>query len=53
MKGSIRAIVGLIVVMGAAGGLDTATDGQLFGCLAVAAVGLAVMYSGVMAMNGR
>ena len=51
MKGSIRAIVGLIVAMGAAGGLDTATDSQLVGCLAVAAVGLAVMYSGVMAMK--
>jgi hypothetical protein len=51
MKGSIRAIVGLLIVFGAAGGLDTATDCQLPVILMVAAVGLAVMYSGVMAMK--
>ena len=51
MKGSIRAILGLIVVLGAAGGLDNATDNQIFTVLAVAAVGLALMYSGVSAMK--
>ena len=51
MKGSIRAIVGLLVTIGAAGGLDNATDAQVFGCIAVAVLGLAVMYSGVRAMN--
>lgn len=53
MRGSIRTIVGLIVVMGAAGGIDTATDTQLIGCVAIACVGLALMLNGVTAMNTR
>ena len=51
MKGSIRAIVGLLIVFGAAGGLDTATDAQLLPVVAVACVGLFVMLSGVKAME--
>jgi hypothetical protein len=53
MRGSIRTIVGLIVVLGAAGGLDTATDAQLISCTAIACVGLALMLNGVTAMNTR
>lgn len=53
MRGSIRTIVGLIVVMGAAGGLDNATDTQLVSCVAIACVGLALMLNGVTAMNTR
>jgi hypothetical protein len=53
MRGSIRMIAGLIVVMGAAGGIDTATDTQLIGCIAIASVGLALMLNGVTAMNTR
>ncbi len=49
MRGSIRMIVGLIVTMGAAGGLDTATNAQLIPCIAIACVGLALMASGVSA----
>ena len=49
MRGSIRMIVGLIVTMGAAGGLDTATNAQLIPCIAIACVGLAMMASGVSA----
>lgn len=49
MRGSIRMIVGLIVTMGAAGGLDTATNAQLLPCVAIACVGLAMMASGVSA----
>ena len=49
MRGMIRVFVGLVVVMGAAGGLDNATDAQLFPIVAMAAVGLAVMASGVSA----
>lgn len=52
MRGSIRMFVGLIVVMGAGGGIDNAPDSQLFTVLAIAAVGLAIMYSGVAAMKG-
>ena len=51
MRGMIRVMIGLVVTMGAAGGIDTATDAQLLGCTAIAAVGLALMASGVSAMN--
>lgn len=49
MRGMIRVFVGLVVVMGAAGGIDNATDSQLLPCIALACVGLAVMASGVSA----
>lgn len=51
MKGSIRFIVGLLIVFGVAGGLDTATDSQLLILLLVAAFGLGIMASGVGAIN--
>lgn len=51
MTGSIRAFVGLVLTMGAVGGLDTATNAQLLPCMAMAAVGLAIMASGVSAMR--
>ena len=51
MRGSIRTLVGLFIVFGAAGGLDNATDADLFLCAAVAAAGLMLMASGVRAMN--
>jgi hypothetical protein len=49
MRGMIRVFVGLVVTMGAAGGIDTATDAQLLGCIAIATAGLAIMASGVSA----
>lgn len=52
MRGSIRFIVGLLVVFGAVGGMETESASLLQGTLA-AAVGLLVMYSGVTAMNRR
>jgi hypothetical protein len=51
MKGSIRLVVGFLVVFGAVGGMDTATDMQLIPLVAVAAVGLFSMFSGVKAQN--
>ncbi len=51
MKGSIRIIVGLLLVMGAAGGIDNATDAQLLPLLGLAALGLFSMYSGTKAIN--
>jgi hypothetical protein len=51
MRGSIRAGVGFLVVFAAVGGIDNATNAQLFPLIAVAAVGLAIMYSGVRAMQ--
>lgn len=48
MKGTLRTIVGLLVVFGSVGGMDTATDRQLLILLPVALMGLAMMYSGVV-----
>lgn len=52
MKGSIRAILGFLVTFGAVGGIENATDGQLIPAMLLAVVGLALMASGVRAMNG-
>ena len=51
MTGSIRAFVGFLVVFGAAGGADTATDVQLVQLVVVAVVGLLIMASGIFAMR--
>ena len=51
MKGSIRAILGLLITIAAAGGLDNATDDQLGLLVIIAGSGLAIMYSGVKAMK--
>lgn len=51
MKGSIRAIIGLVVTLCAAGGLDNAADNQLYVVVLVAIAGLGLMYSGVSAMK--
>lgn len=51
MRGSIRAIVGLLVVFGVAGGIDSATDSQLLTLIVFAAAGLGIMASGVSALN--
>ena len=51
MKGSIRAITGLLVSFAAAGGLDNATDSQLPVVILVAVLGIGLMYSGVSAMK--
>ena len=48
----IRVIVGFILVFGAAGGLDNATDAQLLPLMAVAALGLTSMYFGTRKING-
>lgn len=51
MKGSIRAIVGFLIVFGAVGGMETCTDSQLLTLLIVAAAGLGFMASGTNAMR--
>ena len=43
----IRFIVGLLIVMGAAGGIDNATDAQLIPLALTAIAGLAIMSAGV------
>ena len=50
MKGTIRLVVGLLVVMGAVGGLDADTATLLQG-MSLSAVGLALMAWGVVDMN--
>jgi len=42
----IRVILGLIITMGAMGGMDS-PENSLLACVAVAAVGLALMATGV------
>jgi hypothetical protein len=49
MKGSIRMIVGFLMVFGAAGGLDNATNEQLLPLVLLSVAGLGMMFSGVNA----
>ena len=51
MKGTMRTILGLILLMGVAGGIDTATDGQLITLGVIGLAGMAMMFSGVTAMS--
>jgi hypothetical protein len=52
MRGTIRVIVGLVVVMGSVGGMDNAgNDMSLIPLMAIALAGLYSMYSGVKAMQ--
>ena len=51
MRGSIRLVVGFLMVFGAMGGLDNAMDSDLYLCVALAAAGLALMFSGINATN--
>lgn len=53
MKGSIRILLGMLLVMGAVGGIDNATDAQLLPLVAIAALGLYSMHRGVKAYNGE
>ena len=51
MKGSIRVFLGLLITLGAAGGLDNAADDQLLLVTSVALLGCLLMYSGASAMK--
>ena len=52
MKGSIRAFLGFLIVFGCVGGMDNATDAQIYSFLLPSAiVGLALMYWGVSALR--
>ena len=50
MKGSIRLVVGFLIVFGAVGGMDNPENPVMVG-LALAVVGLGLMYSGAKAME--
>ena len=52
MKGSIRAAVGFLCVYGAVGSLDYDPSASVLVSVSLAVLGLAIMYSGVRAMNG-
>ena len=49
VKGSIRIMLGLLIVFGAVGGIDAGNE--LLPCVALAIAGLFVMNSGVRAME--
>lgn len=51
MKGSIRMVIGFLLVFGAVGGMDNGTDAELPMQLAIATVGLLSMYSATKAMK--
>lgn len=51
MRGSIRMGVGFLMVFSAVGTLDADPSASLLSVLALAIVGLAIMYSGVTAME--
>jgi hypothetical protein len=51
MRGSIRAFVGFFIVFGAVGSMDYDPSSSLLLAASLAALGLAIMYSGVRAMN--
>jgi len=43
----IRVILGFLMVYGAVGGIDNASDAQLFPLMAMAMIGLTLMYFGM------
>ena len=51
MKGSIRFIVGLLIVFGAVGTLEADASVSIFTVLILASVGLIIMNSGVNALR--
>ena len=54
MKTRVAAAVfflGLLTTMGAVGGMDNSTDSQLVQCLALAVVGLALMFVGTSGLQ--
>lgn len=51
MRGSIRTVVGFLIVLGAVGGAESVPDDQLFSMVIVAMMGLVVMASGINAMR--
>jgi hypothetical protein len=44
-------IVGLIITMGAVGGIEVAANEQLLGCMLFAIVGLLTMYAGSLGLR--
>ena len=53
MKGTIRGCVGFMCVFGAVGSLDYDPSASIVVAISLAVLGLAIMYSGVRAMNSK
>ncbi len=51
MSGSIRMLVGFLIVFGAVGGIEVNPDADLLVQMLIAVVGLAVMLTGVFTMK--
>ena len=51
MKGSIRIVMGLLLVFGAVGGMDTAPEAEMLFLAVLSGIGLFLMHSGVKASN--
>lgn len=51
MKGTIRTVVGLMIVFGSVGAFDADPHGSLFLQVCIAIVGIAILSSGVRAME--
>jgi hypothetical protein len=51
MKGTIRVAIGFFIVFGVVGGMDADPSYSILLGLALAVLGLGLMYSGVTAMN--
>jgi len=53
MQGSIRLVVGFLIVFGAVGGMDAGPAEYFYVQILSAVVGLIIMYFGVKAMNNE
>ena len=51
MKGSIRAVVGFLCVFGAVGGMEHGPSDSILLQVAIAIIGLGILYSGVDAIS--
>ena len=51
MSGSIKMLVGFLIVVGAGGGIEVNPDADLLVQMLIAVVGLVVMLTGVSAMK--
>jgi hypothetical protein len=53
MRGSIRMLVGFLIVFGAVGGIEMNPDADLLVQMVIAVAGLAIMLTGVSAMQEK
>lgn len=51
MKGTLRFFIGLLITLGAAGGMETNPDVNVMIYVLISALGLVIMYSGAKALK--